>query len=288
MPAPDTIPEWALDDDYPMDAEPEEGTPTKVEPSSGKKATGWRPSEMPPAQYLNWWMWLVGMWIDWLQMAKLDFFVMHQNWCAPMFASWTATEVNGATVAKVIDAAADKPGAWLRVRVPGDAAAEGAKRSERVVAGTLDEWPDDLYAMTEFSVDSTALVGKDVIVKLGIVHDENFDPITEDAITLYRSNASPNWVLVTYSSDGAAGTSTNTGVAATGVQRMRLEVFGANWPGGLRAELRIDDVLVATNTTNMPDEQEMLLFFGFANNEVLVADLDLYISPITFITRVLE
>ncbi len=61
---PSSTPEWSSDTDYPADAAPEASTPTTVEPSSGKKATGWRPQEKPKAQNLNWfqnltWLWLV-------------------------------------------------------------------------------------------------------------------------------------------------------------------------------------------------------------------------------------
>jgi hypothetical protein len=50
---PTTVPNWA-------------DTGTKVEPSSGKKATGWEYEEKPPFEYFNWWMNLIGLWCAYL------------------------------------------------------------------------------------------------------------------------------------------------------------------------------------------------------------------------------
>lgn len=66
MAKPTDLPVHATDANYPMDAAPEEGTPTKVEPLSGKQALGHRPAEKPPAQSENWWKNLVYLWLLWL------------------------------------------------------------------------------------------------------------------------------------------------------------------------------------------------------------------------------
>ena len=66
---------------------------------------------------------------------------------------------------------------------------------------------------------------------------------------------------------------------------MRIETYGSGWPGGARALLYINDALEATHTTNLPADDEMVLFAGFANDEVLVADVDVYVSPMTFLMR---
>ena len=66
MAKPTDLPVHATDANYPMDAAPEEGTPTKVEPLSGKQALGHRPAEKPPAQSENWWKNLVYLWLVWL------------------------------------------------------------------------------------------------------------------------------------------------------------------------------------------------------------------------------
>lgn len=64
MPKPTQTVAWATDANYTGGAEA--GTPTKVEPTPAKKAEGWEPAEEPPAQTLNWWMNLLGVWITWL------------------------------------------------------------------------------------------------------------------------------------------------------------------------------------------------------------------------------
>lgn len=66
MAKPTDLPVHATDANYPMDAAPEQGTPTKVEPLSGKQALGHRPAEKPPAQSENWWKNLVYLWLLWL------------------------------------------------------------------------------------------------------------------------------------------------------------------------------------------------------------------------------
>jgi hypothetical protein len=72
MAKPTDVPTWATDANYPAGPEPEAGTPTKVEPLAGKQAIGWRPSEYPPAQYLNWAMNLAGQWAQYLNDGALD------------------------------------------------------------------------------------------------------------------------------------------------------------------------------------------------------------------------
>jgi hypothetical protein len=60
MSAPTDLPRWA---------ETGGGTPSSdiTEPTSGEKDSGWTVGQKPPAQYFNWWMWLVYKWISWLQ-----------------------------------------------------------------------------------------------------------------------------------------------------------------------------------------------------------------------------
>lgn len=41
-------------------------TATKVEPSTGVKSAGWAPNQRPPAQWFNWWMNAVALWMVWL------------------------------------------------------------------------------------------------------------------------------------------------------------------------------------------------------------------------------
>ena len=71
-----------------------------------------------------------------------------------------------------------------------------------------------------------------------------------NGVYLYRdSSATPNWQFVT--ADRGTRTTTNTGVAAT-VGWNLFEIRVEDVAGTMTATLKIDDVLVATNTTNIP------------------------------------
>lgn len=72
MPKPSDLPNWATDANYAAGAEPEQGTPTKVEPISSKQASGWRPEEKPKAQSLNWWQNLVYQWVLYVDSNSID------------------------------------------------------------------------------------------------------------------------------------------------------------------------------------------------------------------------
>ncbi len=65
MPEPTALPEIASDANYPAGAEPEAGTPTKVDPA--REALGYRPDEKPTAQEHNWLFNLIWQWIVWFQ-----------------------------------------------------------------------------------------------------------------------------------------------------------------------------------------------------------------------------
>lgn len=64
MAKPVKLPTWSTDTNYPAGADPWSATPVKVEPTSGKKAEGWEPSEKPPAQWQNYWQNLVHQWVE--------------------------------------------------------------------------------------------------------------------------------------------------------------------------------------------------------------------------------
>ena len=78
-------------------------------------------------------------------------------------------------------------------------------------------------------------------------YDSTTNPITRSAGLLY-SNASANWQAITY--NASTGTSTDTGVAA--VAGGIYNTFCVRGNGTSSVEFFINDVLVATNTTNVP------------------------------------
>lgn len=62
-----TLPaEWASDANYPADGNPYDGTPTKTNPTSGRKQRGWEPGKKIGAQGINWLENLLTLWIIWL------------------------------------------------------------------------------------------------------------------------------------------------------------------------------------------------------------------------------
>lgn len=63
MSRPTAYPNWATNVNYA--GGPNVGTPTKVAPSGGRMADGWRNNDVPPAQEQNYEMDLVNQWIQW-------------------------------------------------------------------------------------------------------------------------------------------------------------------------------------------------------------------------------
>lgn len=61
MAKPTNLALWATNVNYPATADP-----IKVEPGAGVKAAGWAPQQRPPAQWWNWWMNAVYLWMVWL------------------------------------------------------------------------------------------------------------------------------------------------------------------------------------------------------------------------------
>lgn len=72
MPKPTDLPVWATDANYPAGADPWAETATKVEPLAGEQAAGHAPDQKPPAQYMNWWMHLVYLWIAYVDAGEWD------------------------------------------------------------------------------------------------------------------------------------------------------------------------------------------------------------------------
>lgn len=72
MSKPSDLPVWATDTDYPAGAEIWNGAPNKVEPTGGKQAEGWEPSERPAAEELNWWQNLVYQWCAYIDAGIWD------------------------------------------------------------------------------------------------------------------------------------------------------------------------------------------------------------------------
>ena len=74
----------------------------------------------------------------------------------------------------------------------------------------------------------------------------------------------------------------SAGVAATGIQKIRIEVYGDDDDDGERVLLYIDDVLVATST-DMPTEAVASRLYLYLANGAAVgsAAKNVYVSPLT-------
>lgn len=66
MAKPDDVPVFATDTNYPAGSQPWSGMPTKVEPPAGTQVKGFEPRRRPPAQYLNWLLHTIYLWLLWL------------------------------------------------------------------------------------------------------------------------------------------------------------------------------------------------------------------------------
>lgn len=64
MSRPDKFPDWATDATY--SSGPDSGLPTKLEPTSGEKASGYIRGQRPPARKMNWQLGKIGDWVRYL------------------------------------------------------------------------------------------------------------------------------------------------------------------------------------------------------------------------------
>jgi hypothetical protein len=202
---------------------------------------------------------------------------IHQNWCDPTFSAWSSSVNGTGTNTAVTDPAANKPSVWLAQAVVANAdRAVMHLENQRPAKGP---WNADMMCVIEWDVDATDLAGTPSLVyQGGLCHDEVTEPSNEDAIKFYKTSGSANWKFQTTAS-GASNTNTDTTVAATGIQRLRIDMYGANWPGGARAQAFINGVLVAENTTNLPANLPMSLLTYLKSTGA--TNKTVYVSPMT-------
>lgn len=75
MAAPTDFPDWATDTNY--NGGPDDGTPTKEEPTSGEIANGNVRGIPPSPQKFNWWQGLVGLWVRHLDESRVTALSAH-------------------------------------------------------------------------------------------------------------------------------------------------------------------------------------------------------------------
>lgn len=256
-------PRWATDET------------NNAEPLTGRKDTGIPNGAAVVSAELNFLFFTLYQWQQWVAARAPRDFHMHQTWCAPMLAAWTDGDSGTGVTSVEFSAAATRPGPWLKQLLVANADRATRYSADRPFVGPLSA---GTRITMEWLVDATDLAGTPAISwKGGLIHDETTDPSTEDAMVFYKTSASANWKLVS-SNDGGTE-STDTGVAASGIQRLRLEYYGSDWAGGERLEAWIDDTLVATNDTEFPDGDAMA--FGAYSKSTGALNKAIYVSPMT-------
>lgn len=95
---PASLPTWATDTNFPAGVNSWSGTPTKVEPTSGKKAGGFVPKTKLPAQEMNWKLSDMGLWVNYfnddeLRKKSLKRLYMEEDFIggSSLPARWTLT-----------------------------------------------------------------------------------------------------------------------------------------------------------------------------------------------------
>lgn len=96
MARPDKDPQWA-----------DGGSADVVEPTSGKKSTGWLGGEFPPAQWLNWLFYYIYLWITYLSRDRIMIVDVRDGHVGTS-AGWAST---GDTVGGI--ASSTNPSTWI-------------------------------------------------------------------------------------------------------------------------------------------------------------------------------
>ncbi len=221
--------------------------------------------------------------VDHIGLLRTPFFSIHQNWIAPMLAAWTEVSTGAASNNAELGYNGLMPGVWLRHTVVADTEI-ASERSPRLVSGATYQ---GVIAVLECTIDAGDLAGTPALVyQFGLIHDESVEPSTEDFVKVYKTAASANWFFKSYGSTAVGGTDVDTGVPATGHQRIRIELHGANAPGGARAQCWIDGTMVGDITALLPDTQEMLVMSYLRSTGAV--NKNVYVSPINItLNRVL-
>lgn len=107
----------------------------------------------------------------------------------------------------------------------------------------------DMVIVIEFEQDGTGYFG----VSPGVTLIRGLSNDGVQGVYFKKVDGNANWQFVT-GDNGGLTTATDTGVAVASNQRLRMEIYGSNQPGGQRACGYINGALVATNTTHMPNQ----------------------------------
>lgn len=206
--------------------------------------------------------------------------VLHQNWLAPMAASWnTLTSGAGTTSIVVNDVLIEGPAQKQMVLMGGNRA--GSYVSSRILNPPIV----NQVHVVEYELNATDLAGTPNLQwQGGFMHDQIGDPSTDNFAKLSKTFASANWFLKTRGGPTTgAGASLDTGIAAGGLQRFRLEAYGSALPGGARVLAYINGALVAESASSLMDSsQEVTLAFVLEATGVISGAKQATLSPVTY------
>jgi hypothetical protein len=204
--------------------------------------------------------------------------ILHQNWLLPMSTAWTAHTV-GTGTNTIIDSDPNIEGNAQRQFVNANGDRAGSHSGSVFRPPSINQ-----IHVVEYELSCADLTGTPVLQwQGGFMHDEGGDPSSQNYIKFSKTSASANWFLNTQAGGPSIPGLTDTGVAAGGFQRFRLEYYGSATPGGSRALGYINGALVAQRTTELPDStQSMPLSFAFKATGV-IANKQVILSPVTYI-----
>jgi len=208
---------------------------------------------------------------------------LHQPWIEPFLAAW-GSPVVGTGSNSVVTSNTDIKGPARRLFVNANAD-KATSFGYRVFDGS--NWSTQELVL-EFELSCVDLAGLPFLVfQGGFLHDESSDISTEDFIKISKTSASANWFFLTRGSTAGAGPLTDTGIAAGGLQRFRIEAYGSSTPGGKRALCYINGVLVAELAAFLPDSLPMAVSFYMKATGV-VTNKEVIVSPVRLsVTRYL-
>lgn len=169
------------------------------------------------------------------------------------------------------------PGALLVVSGTGDAAYNASP--PLFVAPLLNEQ----IKVLEWASITDDLAGTPTLsFELGFKADQNI-PSATHYVKVSKTSASANWQFMTR---GIGAFTADTGVAATGLQRFRIEWYGVGMPGAGRALLFIDGVLVSESPSALALPAAGALPISYIlKYDAGATGKEVRVGPITYLSR---
>ena len=251
-----------------------------IAPTSGHKDDGFAVDEVPSSSEVNGQLKLIGEWTEWLKDftdASGRINTVHRNWSNSTEQISYTTSVGGTAAGFLSSDSTLLQGGHLRLRVT----ALGDLASGRNGAVMIPPQLSGHVQVLEFSVDSTSFVSTDGDCFLGLMEITAYDN-NKGGVFFIKNSAGSNWKASVNAGYPGPATITDTGVAAAGLQKMKIVWAGSDYSGGPYAKFYIDGTLVHTATSNLPDDNTDYMYIIFELLGLGAVDAILYISPFTW------